>query len=185
MGQNMHAAKPHVALAVANAIFGVGNIVSKLGLHHVNPLMFALIREVISGPLLLLLSLIARRWQPDDRTAPELIHLRQFIIIGISLFGSNACYIVGVKLGGATCSAVWQSAQPVFITLFAVLVRYESCTLCKAAGIAVACGGCAFVTLYRSQGAGQAATNRDLLIGNGLFLLQMVCISIFYVGQVT
>ena len=40
------------ALALANVIFGVGNIVGQIGISSINPVFFALIREVIAGPLL-------------------------------------------------------------------------------------------------------------------------------------
>ncbi|CAJ1966675.1 unnamed protein product [Cylindrotheca closterium] len=48
----------HAALILANSLFALGSIVGALGLSTMNPLSFTLIREIVAGILLLLLSLI-------------------------------------------------------------------------------------------------------------------------------
>lgn len=98
------------------------------------------------------------------------------------MFGSNACYIVGVKLAGATAGAIWQSAQPLFITLMAVAVGFEQCSRYKAVGVVMACGGCVFVSTYGATDASGGAA-ASMLVGNGLFLVQLLCVSTFWVSQ--
>ena len=117
--------KAHAALVTANVIFGAGNIVSKVGLKGTNPVVFALVREVVSGPLLLIISLVQERRRhemsatddpvlaPTKSLLARLHALRwRLLLCGAALFGTNLCYIVGVKLSGPTTGAVWQSAQP-------------------------------------------------------------------------
>ena len=84
-----------------------------------------------------------------------------------------------MKLAGATTAAIWQPAQPVFITALAVFLGYEKTTMVKMFGIAVACGGCLFVTLYGSTTnftGNQAA-------GNLVFFVQGLACSAFYVSE--
>ena len=47
-----------------------------------------------------------------DETESTACTVRRFLVLGLALFGSNATYIVGVKLAGATAGSIWQSAQP-------------------------------------------------------------------------
>lgn len=98
------------------------------------------------------------------------------------MFGSNACFIVGVKLAGGTAGAIWQSAQPIFISLMAVAVGYEKCTAQTAFGAVVASGGCIFVSTYGTTSASRAAAS-SALIGHCLFFVQLLCISTFWVSQ--
>lgn len=56
----------HGALGLAQVIFGVGAVVAKLGLEQFNPLMFALIREGIAGPLRLARVGSTRLFSPLD-----------------------------------------------------------------------------------------------------------------------
>lgn len=46
----------HLALFTANAILGVGGVVSKIGLTGMNPVIFALLREMCAAPLLFAMS---------------------------------------------------------------------------------------------------------------------------------
>ena len=56
----------HCALATANAILGVGTVVSKLGLDGMNPVVFALLRELVAAPLLFMMSQVAERQQKQS-----------------------------------------------------------------------------------------------------------------------
>ena len=159
----------HLALFGANAILGAGSVVSKLGLAGCNPVMFALLREMLAAPLLFLLSLCAkgsgsagsRSRDSDqigcDRRGFDRIDALQFFVAGLMLFGTNLGYIIGVKLLGATTAAIWQSALPIFTMLIAVLVGYERLTMLKALGVLAAFTGCAFVSLYHPMSEGGAS----------------------------
>ena len=46
----------HLALLVSNSLLGVGSVVSKVGLEGCNPVIFALLRELLAAPLLFIMS---------------------------------------------------------------------------------------------------------------------------------
>ncbi|KAL1521523.1 hypothetical protein AB1Y20_021182 [Prymnesium parvum] len=183
----------HAALLAANVLFGVGNIVSKVGLQATNPIVFALLREVVSGPLLLLISMRIERDSPVEQEgsaeapAPgtkweQIKRLRwRLLLNGGALWGTNLCYIVGVKLAGPTIGSIWQSAQPVTLTLMAVALRFEGCTAYKAGGIVLAFSGCLFVSVWGS--AFQSDGLANMVIGNLVFFLQNLCISVYCLSQ--
>jgi len=166
----------NLALIAANALFGFGNVVSQITLHGVNPAFFALIREIVSGPLLLLVALLTGggRVQKQDRW--------RFLITGVSLFCTNFLYMVGVKIGGSYAAGFWQPMQPVMITCMAVAMRYEQCTLMKFGGIVLAGAGILFYSLYgKTNEDSKSAT--DQFIGNVLFCAQIVGCSVWWVFQ--
>ena len=170
----------NMALALANVIFGLGNIVSKVGIAAINPVLFALVREGIAGPLLCVLAHFV-----EGGVRPRREHLRRFALCGSGLFLCNFFYILGIKLGGATSAAVWQPAQPVFITAFAVLLKYEASSALKFGGIFVASLGCLFVSLAPSLlfGRSVGAGGSNLLLGNLMFFLQVLGCSAFYLAE--
>jgi len=171
----------NVALAAANVIFGLGNIVSKVGIADINPVLFALVREGVAGPMLCVLAHCM-----EGGARPRREDLWRFALCGGGLFLCNFFYIIGIKLGGATSAAVWQPAQPVFITAMAVALKYEAPSALKFAGIFVASLGCLFVslapTLLFGQDAG-ADGGSDLLLGNLMFFLQVLGCSGFYIAE--
>lgn len=177
----------HVALLLANVIFGTGHVVSKVGLANVNPVVFALVREVISCPLLAVLSCISESGERPDEKLTESLTSRikllryRLLFTGAALYGSNFGYIVGVKLSGPTTGAVWQSAQPVFMTLMAVALRLEKCSMLKALGIALAFVGCIVVSVEDAFADQHSVL--ELVLGNILLFLQIISISCFYVSQ--
>eukprot|EP00966_Prymnesium_polylepis_P142364 3287227-Prymnesium_polylepis.1 len=103
----------------------------------------------------------------------------RLLTCGAALFGSNLCYIVGVKMSGPTTGAVWQSAQPLFITLMAVALHLEACTAYKAGGILLAMFGCIFVSVEGSTFNSNGLL--DNVLGNCLFFAQTFSVSVFYV----
>ena len=99
----------HLALFVANAILGVGSVVSKIGLAGCNPVIFALLREMTAAPLLFAMSIVHKRLESpaaepaaEDQTTSTLsfsaLDALQFLVAGILLFGTNLGYIIGVKV---------------------------------------------------------------------------------------
>ena len=169
----------HAAVFVANLLFGCGNVVAKVGLHDMNPILFALIREVISGPLLLTCAYFMRRSSESKNFAFGKEDLWRFLVSGLGVYGSNLCYILGVKFAGATSASMWQPAQPLFITLLAIVVRLENATVMKFLGILIAGGGCTFVSLWDAKGD----DGNEEIIGNILFFVQAICCAVFYVGE--
>lgn len=198
----------HFALACANAILGLGTVVSKMGLDSFNPVIFALLRELIAAPLLFLMShMIEKKATAFDYAAiapavaaapqnshtdelssrcPQLqwIDVLQFSVAGSMLFGTNLFYLVGIKMLGATSAAVWQSSLPIFTMLMAVLVGYERLSLLKVLGVLCAFAGCAFITMYSPDAAdSNAGAGGSQLAGNAVFLLQVSACAGFFVAE--
>ena len=101
--------RAHGALILAQCIFGGGSVVGKLGVVKFNPLVFALIREVAAGALLLL-------WALHRDGCVRLRHRRDAVLFlgcGVFIFTNQAAFIVGDKLAGAVLASAWQPTQPV------------------------------------------------------------------------
>lgn len=188
MGRNdallASAVAPHAACVLANLIFGIGNIVSKVGLRSMNPFLFALLREAIAGPTLFFASCLMERQcgsRKISATEPGCLVLRRFLLCGFALYAANACNIVGVKLAGASLGAIWASALPLMITIVAVLAGFETCTVHKAIGVVVATAGCVFVSTdgFAARDPGSEHSH----VGNFLFFVGVVSTSTFYVSQ--
>jgi drug/metabolite transporter (DMT)-like permease len=174
MVSNSNRRRANLALGAANFIFGAGNVVSKIGLTGLNPILFALIREAVSGPLLVA---IAHWLEPNVRLDRR--DWWRFVLTGLGLFATNFCYIVGVKLAGATAAAIWQPAQPIFICAFAIFLKYERATKMKLSGILIAAGGCLFVSLY-GQGLDFSG---EQSWGNVIFFIQCIACAGFYISE--
>jgi len=185
----------HLALFTANAILGVGGVVSKIGLTGMNPVIFALLREMCAAPLLFAMSCMLEKRDGApvaSHAAAESRETRcftsldvvQFSIAGAALFGTNLGYIIGVKMLGGTPAAIWQSSLPIFTLCMGVCVGLEAFTVLKIAGCILAFAGCAFVSLYSddtSEGGGEAQANQ--LTGNLIFLGQILSLAGFFVAE--
>ena len=135
----------NVAIFAANVVFAVGNVVGTITLNGMNPILFALIREAVAGPLLCLVAY----WSESPKLTRS--DLPWFLLTGAMLYLNNLAYILGVKLAGATAAGVWQPAQPVFITVMALLFKYEEAALLKFCGIAIAGAGCLIIVLLSEE----------------------------------
>ena len=187
----------HLAMAAANTILGVGSVVSKIGLNGMNPVVFALLRELFAAPLLFVMSLTLEGSSrnpavendadlPGGRSCPlTKLDALQFTVAGVMLFGTNFGYIVGVKILGATPAAIWQAATPIFTLLLSVTVGLERFSTLKIVGVALAFAGCAFVTLWHSDSSqvDELKGNGDQLVGNLIFFVQVTALAGFLVAE--
>jgi len=135
----------HVALIVTQLSFGGGSVVGKFGVHGTNPIVFALIREGIAGPLLVMIAIVLHRERPALNDIPRLL------ACGVCIFGNQLCFIVGVKLADPTTGSVWQPSQPIFTTALAVVLGYERPQLRLALGLLLAISGAVFMVLYGAE----------------------------------
>jgi uncharacterized membrane protein len=67
----------HAVLILVQTIFGVGSVVGGLGLPAFNPLVFALIREVCAGTILLVASIVLTGLWPTN----GLKEWRRFLVL--------------------------------------------------------------------------------------------------------
>ena len=161
----------HGALILAQIMFGGGSVVGKLGVESFNPLLFALIRECIAGPLLLLMAL-----SHDGKLRPKQgKDWGLVIIMGLCIFTNQAFMIIGVKLAGAIISSAWQCSQPIFTLVISLSLGWESATWKKILGILLSFAGGAFLVCY-GQSLGSPAA-----IGNVLLALNCLGTSLYVI----
>lgn len=114
----------HVAIIIAQLTFGGGAVVGKFGLKQgIKPIIFALVREGIAGPLLCLAAVSApnptavarptfmcmfRRQYAVDRALPARRDFWRFAVTGTCLYANQLLYIVGLSISNATFAAIWQ-----------------------------------------------------------------------------
>lgn len=110
-------------------IFGAGSVVGKLGVEKFNPLLFALIREGIAGPLLLAMAVCH-----DGCLTPAGGDWTLIVAMGFCVFANQAFAILGIKLAGPVISSAWQCSQPIFTLTISLLLGWEPPTWRKVIG---------------------------------------------------
>lgn len=153
----------HGALIAVQVIFGVAQVIGKLGLPSTNPVLFAFMREGAAGPILLGMAAVKERALGTLQRRHTLI----FLLAGACLFMNQLCFIVGIKLSNAVLSAAWQPAQPIFTAAIAISLGWERPTWPKLAGISIAFGGAAFMAFYGQD----LDSSSGSLWGNLMFFL--------------
>lgn len=133
----------HGALILAQVIFGAAAVVGKLGVENFNPLLFALIREGVAGPLLLFLAL----WS-DGCLIPREGDWKLVLAMGFCVFANQAFSILGIKLAGPVISSAWQCSQPIFTLSISLALGWEAPTWRKMIGILLSFLSGAFLVTY-------------------------------------
>ena len=165
----------HGALVLVQVIFGIGSVVGKLGVSKFNPVLFALIREVCAGPLLVVMALF---------TEGCLIKFCRrsswrFVAGGVFLFANQLCFIVGEKLSSAVIGSAWQPSQAIFTVILTIILCMEKPTVLKIVGILVACGGAVFMVMWGAT----VTTDGDVndVLGNILFAVNCLGTSLYVI----
>lgn len=159
----------HGALILAQVMFGGGSVVGKLGVEKFNPLLFALIREAVAGPLLLILA-----WWRDGCLTPRK-DWALVCVMGFCVYANQACFIIGDKLAGPIISSAWQCSQPIFTLLISLSLGWEPATAQKVIGILVSFVGGAFLVCYGQSLGSPGAVGNVLLalncLGTSLYVI--------------
>jgi len=133
----------HIAFIAAQVSFGGSSVVGSLGLPATNPVLFAMIREGIAGPLLCLISYII------TRSIPSIYDYKLFILPGIMLYLNQLFYIVGLKLSDSITAAAFQPSQPILACIFGFCLGTEKhFDVYKILGIIIAFGGALVMILF-------------------------------------
>jgi drug/metabolite transporter (DMT)-like permease len=144
----------HVALITANGFFGLGAVVGALGLPATHPLMFAFVREVAAGILLLLLAVYAYGTVQPMSLRQALcgwrVHWKHFGILGLFVFGNQAGFIVGIKLAGPVTASVWQPSQPIMTAAICMACGMEPIRKVRVIGVLLAALGCMTMVLLKN-----------------------------------
>mmetsp|Transcript_29111 Transcript_29111/g.37565 ORF Transcript_29111/g.37565 Transcript_29111/m.37565 type:complete len:504 (-) Transcript_29111:152-1663(-) len=145
----------HGALVTVQTIFGVGSVVGALGLPAFNPLVFALIREIFAGFLLLAASIAATKLWPTA----GITHWRRFAGLGFFIFMNQACVIIGIKLSDAVAGSIWQPSQPIMTAAICMMMGWEPINSKRIVGILIAFLGCAFMVAFSDSNSDSSNSN--------------------------
>uniref|UniRef100_A0A7S1KB26 EamA domain-containing protein n=1 Tax=Vitrella brassicaformis TaxID=1169539 RepID=A0A7S1KB26_9ALVE len=170
----------HGALIFAQVLFGGGAVVGKLGMPKFNPVLFALIREAIAGPILLL---IAIGIEKNHRIPPVHRHWRTFLLTGLFLFGNQFCYLVGLKMADETSAASWQPSQPIMTVILAIIVGQETMSPMKGVGISLGTLGAVVLVVAGAPTPHTQQSWRGMLVGNMLFFVNCLSTSLYLVAS--
>lgn len=142
---------PHVVIAVValvtvQAVFAGYQILGKLVISSgLNPIAFALIREVTSSTVFL----IAFRCFVPRSSWPQKDHFLKFFYCGISMFGNVFLNIIALTMTTPSIVALLQPTQPVFASILTACLGHERMSLQKAIGVCLSCLGSAGIAFWQ------------------------------------
>jgi len=165
--------KVHLALAFVQLTFGAMHVLGKDALAAIPPLALAAMRVLAAAPLLLICAWYIDRRLPLKKDLPGLALLG---LLGVCI--NQLAFILGLHLTSASNAAILMPSIPVFAQGFALWMGVERPTAAGIGGVACAVGG-AWVMV---GGAGLAGSE-NLLLGNGLLLLNCLSYALFLVLQ--
>lgn len=167
----------HLALLSGQAINGGASIVAKVGFPSVNPVMFALMRELCAAPLLTALAWV--------RHGTLKINVRAswfpLVLASGSLFGAQLLWTAGLKLSNPVIGSAWQPTQPIFVLGIAAAIGWEAVTVPKLLGVLCALAGGATMTFCGPQDGSSFAggATKEQVIGNLMFFLNCLSTALF------
>uniref|UniRef100_A0A0G4HPI9 EamA domain-containing protein n=1 Tax=Chromera velia CCMP2878 TaxID=1169474 RepID=A0A0G4HPI9_9ALVE len=176
---------PHVALAVTMILLGLGSVIGKLGMQKFNPVFFAFLRELFSGPILACFAWVVYRRGPG-RLPPRV--WRRLAVLGLCLFVNQFCFLVGLKFADENSASAWQPSQPIITMVIAFFIGLEGLSWQKVAGILFAFFGALVLVMgkvwFEDEGLGGSKKEGGTLaavIGNLLFFLNCAGTSCYVV----
>eukprot|EP01084_Bolivina_argentea_P290086 498228_1 len=136
----------HFALVVVQIACGGGAIIAKIGLPSTNPVLFGLIREGISGPILMFIA------YAKHKEFPPIKELSSFILPGIFMFLNQFCFIVGIKMSSSIIASAWQPAQGILAVIYGLCFGTEQyIDRYKISGILISLSGAIFMILFQNK----------------------------------
>eukprot|EP00298_Acanthocystis_sp_HF-20_P026479 c4203_g1_i1.p1 GENE.c4203_g1_i1~~c4203_g1_i1.p1 ORF type:complete len:359 (+),score=107.34 c4203_g1_i1:40-1116(+) len=170
----------NLAQIFAQISFGISAVIGELGLPTVNPVLFALVREGVAGPILCLVAIVVSRKYQKPLLPTKDMRWRLFVC-GIAMFVNQFCSITGMKLAGGVTQSIWQPTQPIFTLILAIFLGFEKPTILKILGILMSFAGVSFMVLY---GADSNTSNYSLgsqIGGNIMFFFNCFGTSVYIV----
>ncbi|GAB4820872.1 hypothetical protein N2152v2_007918 [Parachlorella kessleri] len=185
--------KPQLAMAVTQALFVIGSVYLKGRMLRVDvahgeefhPIVYAFIREVVAGPMLLLVA-----WFYVGLSWPRRADLPKIGGLGVCLFFSQLFYITGIELSGVVVATCMQPIIPVFTAVMGVALKMESANPQKFAGIGMAVVGAVSMVLggiaHHGSSGGHLATSKagvdgNMLLGNACLLVNTFAMAVYYI----
>lgn len=161
-----------LALVVVQVAFGGLAVAGKFVLPHMPPLALALLRLGVATVVLFALERYAVRAPLPSRR--DLVAFAGLALLGVTL--NQGLFLVGLTMTTATNAVLLIATIPAFTLLVAVLMRHETTTTLKAAGLVVSFSGVAL--LVAGSGFDLGPTH---LLGNVLIVLNSLSYSTYLV----
>ncbi|CAJ1956089.1 unnamed protein product [Cylindrotheca closterium] len=206
MGPCNRKAKVHLALLLSNSFWGIGAVVGALGMSTTHPLAFLTIRQYLSG-LVLLMGASATKESPNTSKNSQLkdeeaypndytklskpgrtpsfdfkTHRKTFALLGLTLFGSQFGFLIGITLAGPVTAGVWQPSQPILMAFFCYIMGWEPWNSKRMIGVAMAFCGCIIMVVLSPHAPDEdadsgASVSKSTLFWAGNFLFFINCLS--------
>ena len=177
-----------ISLLTVQTGFGLYPVLVKnLGVgSSANPLIFCMIRDTVSFPVLIMLSLISDGWLGFPNWKESLV----FVGLGVTgIFLSQLFFLVGVSFVGANISSVFQQLIPIWTTILSIMTCAEEVprinrlsTWFKLLGILCAIIGAVEITLFNTT-PNDTTNSSNSWLGYIFLLLNTVGASIYIVCQ--
>jgi len=133
--------------------------------HHVNPMVFSMLRDAGAVPVLLLVAYLVEGFHQI-----KLVDVPKLLIAGsVGLFVNQLCNLYGVYLASASDAGVLQPLAPVITCLLSMLVGMEQVGItkvwgwCKIIGILASVGGTLWIVISNNQ---QSDVNSSKVTGS-------------------
>ncbi|MFD0990248.1 DMT family transporter [Mariniflexile jejuense] len=152
--------KAHLALLGANIIYGANYIIAKgIMPDKINPTAFVFIR--LSCCMLLF-------WGIKFLFVKEKVEKKDLLMLALcGLFGGAANQLLffhGINLTSPIDASIIQTATPVLVLIFSILILKERVTNNKVIGIAIAGVGAVFLILYGNKTVGTSSFLGNLFV---------------------
>ncbi len=164
--------KAHIAVLIANLIFGAGYAVIKtITPQYLAPYSLNVVRVVVS--LVLFWSLLLFK---PSKVSIDKKDIPLFILCGITGVAINQImFVKGLALTSAIHSSLLSLATPIFITIIAIWLLHEKFSINKFFGLALGIGGASLLVLVKDV----QSSNSSSLLGD-LFILVNAISYAFY-----
>ena len=166
--------KAHIAVLIANLIFGAGYAVIKtITPAYLAPYSLNVVRVVVS--LILFWSLLLFK---PSKASIDKKDIPLFILCGITGVAINQImFVKGLSLTSAIHSSLLSLATPIFITIIALWLIKEKISINKFMGLALGIGGATLLVLVKDM----QSSNSSSLLGDMFVLINAVSYAFYMV----
>jgi drug/metabolite transporter (DMT)-like permease len=166
--------KAHIAVLIANLIFGAGYAVIKtITPAYLAPYSLNVVRVVVS--LILFWSLLLFK---PSKASIDKKDVPLFILCGITGVAINQImFVKGLSLTSAIHSSLLSLATPIFITIIALWLIKEKFSINKFIGLALGIGGATLLVLVKDV----QSSNSSSLLGDMFVLINAVSYAFYMV----
>jgi drug/metabolite transporter (DMT)-like permease len=166
--------KAHIAVLIANLIFGAGYAVIKtITPAYLAPYSLNVVRVVVS--LILFWSLLLFK---PSKASIDKKDIPLFILCGITGVAINQImFVKGLSLTSAIHSSLLSLATPIFITIIALWLIKEKFSINKFMGLALGIGGATLLVLVKDV----QSSNSSSLLGDMFVLINAVSYAFYMV----